>query len=224
MDITSYNYLVKIFRKNNPGFLFEIATRPVIVSSFKDLFKLAPESLQEFMLSMWGVSQDPQKHPEGNTLKHIISTVNRTIRAAKNKAKETGEPFDINLVLTAFFHDLGKRDAPSILDHMKISQGIMKDYKDFVLDMGGDPELIDFVIEYHHHIKPHNWDNPDGKSKFPVAQDVKDKVSSHRGYKTLQDFETHDISGLYTSSQLKQDITEEIKHLVFQKLNEKHYF
>jgi len=82
--------------------------KPPEVSSFKDLFELAPKSLQEFMLSMWQVGQDPEKHPEGNTLKHIISTTNRAIRDAKLKQKE-GEPFDIDSVLIAFFHDLGKK-------------------------------------------------------------------------------------------------------------------
>lgn len=201
---------------------------PVIVKSFRDLHGRAPEALQQFMRSMWEVPQDPKKHPEGNTFKHIASTVNRAIRDAHRKMDETGAPFDIDSVLIAYFHDLGKRDAPSILDHMGISQGIAKQYEDFIIEMGGDPEIIDYVIEYHHHIKPHNWNNPDGKSKFPVEQDVKDKISAHRGYQHLQDFEKRDIPGLYTASELERDIgkrlaREAIINLAVQKLNELFY-
>lgn len=98
------------------------------------------------------ISQSPDWHPEGNLLNHI--------RIVFNRAQRTK---DINLVLAAIFHDLGKIDTtvkhPIIPNkwtakaHEKYSTQITNDNKKWIQQMGGDFDVVKYIVEQHMRIK-----------------------------------------------------------------------
>ena len=50
------------------------------ITDFKSLFKKIPSDLQKRVYNLKNFGQRPDKHPEGNVLKHTITVVNRSIK------------------------------------------------------------------------------------------------------------------------------------------------
>ena len=65
--------------------------------TFDELYNEAPKELQQVIDKMEYSEQDPGWHPEGNSLVHAKIVYNRSL-----------ESNDIDLIMAAFFHDLGK--------------------------------------------------------------------------------------------------------------------
>jgi len=157
------------------------------INTFKDLVRLAPKDLQRVFWEQWKAPQNPNHHPEGNTLKHIAVVVTRAIK---------NHPDDIDLILSAFFHDLGKyytldfkNNQPTAHGHEKISVEFVDKYADWIQSLGGNVEKIKFVVTHHMRVKPNVWD--------VMKQSKKEKLINDPNYKSLDDFSKLDKGGLH---------------------------
>lgn len=122
--------------------------KPTINSSFQDFYDAAPEELQHYIDRCAKTKQSTKWHPEGDCAKHI--------RIVFNRAKRTG---DINFMLAAFFHDLGKADVtrphPTKPDawpahgHEFISARLVQKYSDWIEELGGNPEIVHYIVKQH---------------------------------------------------------------------------
>lgn len=121
------------------------------ISTFRDLYDTMPQSLQDALKRLWKVPQRKDYHPEGNTLKHVITVVKRAIK--------TG---DIDIVLAALFHDLGKYDTlqfrikdrmPTAYGHEKVSATMVKDNRDYIRELGGNPVVVYYLVKQHMRVK-----------------------------------------------------------------------
>ena len=73
--------------------------------NFKEILLRAPGELVEITMSLKNVAQNPRWHPEGNTLKHVITVFKRAVEH---------HPNNLDLAVAAFFHDLGKLETYEI--------------------------------------------------------------------------------------------------------------
>ena len=73
--------------------------------NFKDILLQAPGELVKITMSLKDVAQNPKWHPEGNTLKHVITVFKRAVEH---------HPDNLDLAVAAFFHDLGKLETYEI--------------------------------------------------------------------------------------------------------------
>ncbi len=159
------------------------------IKSFKDLVRIAPTELQNILWQQWRAPQNPKHHPEGNTLKHITIVVNRAINQY---------PDDIDMILSAFFHDLGKfytldykNGNPTAHGHEKKSMEFVDQFTDWITSMGGNVERVRFIVEHHMRIKPDVWN--------VMKQSKKDKLTQHPDYDKLSNFGKIDKGGLNES-------------------------
>lgn len=156
------------------------------IKNFKDLVRLAPKELQQVFWQQWKAPQNPIYHPEGNTLKHIAVVVTRAIQQYPN---------DIDMILAAFFHDLGKfftldykNNIPTAHGHEKISIKFVDKFGEWIKSLGGDVEKIKYIVENHMKIKPNVWD--------VMKQTKKNKITQHPEYEKLNKFGGIDKGGL----------------------------
>jgi len=165
------------------------------ITSFKDIVRLAPKELQNIIWQQWKAPQNPKYHPEGNTLKHITMVVTRAIREYPN---------DIDMILAALFHDLGKfytldykNNQPTAHGHEKVSVEFVDQFADWIRSMGGDVDKIRFIVANHMRIKPDTWN--------VMKQSKKNKIINDPNYQSIQNFGTLDKGGL------QEVIKEELK-------------
>jgi hypothetical protein len=169
------------------------------MNSFKEIFNSSPNTLKDIIRSHWGAKQNTTYHPEGNTLKHIITVVNRAIRKYPNNP---------NMILAAYFHDLGKMETYNIKDgkptahgHEKVSHRLVEEYSDFIEEMGGDPEIVAYIVSNHMKMKPHVWDVMRDKKK--------EKITDHPNFNDLEGFSKIDKGGLHLESVIRKVLKEE---------------
>ena len=120
------------------------------IHTFRDLFELLPEALQDRIFGLCKVPQRLDYHPEGNTLKHTIIVVERAIRLG-----------NINLILAALFHDVGKDETfelsskgfPTAHGHEKVSGRLVIEYRSFIRSLGGNPVVVYFIVRHHMRMK-----------------------------------------------------------------------
>jgi hypothetical protein len=185
------------------------------IKSFKDLVRLAPQDLKTVFFQQWQAPQNPQYHPEGNTLKHIAIVVNRALAKYPN---------NINIVLSAFFHDLGKFDAlafnvqgqPTAHGHEDLSVKLVDKYEDWIKQMGGDINIIRYIVSNHMKMKPQVWD--------VMRSGKKEKINTDPNFKDLESFATIDRGGNAIPEQEMESIVAEdyptsFDHNVFKTLN-----
>ena len=158
------------------------------VSNFKELYNASPRPLQQILMDQWKAKQNPEWHPEGNVLKHIITVTNRAFAT---------QPENINLILSAYFHDLGKlatagvnpkTGQPTAHGHEKVSTQLVNEYSEFIESLGGDPEEIEYMVSNHMKMKPRVWD--------VMRQSKKDKITDHPSFDNLDAFSKIDRGGL----------------------------
>ena len=166
------------FGKKNEG-LKELG-----ITDFKSLFKKMPSDLQKRVYNLKNFGQRPDKHPEGNVLKHTITVVNRSIKED-----------DIDIAIAAMFHDIGKDETAGIhpkkghithYGHEKVSAGLVKKYKKWIESVGGNTANVYYIVRNH--------------MKYKQLSDMRpkkaDKVKSFRAFDKLSKFSKHDRSGL----------------------------
>ena len=158
----------------------------VKISNFKELVRSAPKELQTIIWQQWKAPQNPKHHPEGNTLKHINVVVNRAIKE---------HPDDIDIILSALFHDLGKyhvlgfkNDQPTAHGHEKISVKFVDEFADWIKSMGGNVDKIRFIVANHMKVKSNVWD-----VMKPTKKDI---ITKDPNFEPLQKFTKLDKGGL----------------------------
>jgi hypothetical protein len=122
------------------------------VDEFKILYDKAPQGLQKIIDATKDIKQSPQWHPEGDVHTHI--------RLVTNRLHNTFN--DINLTLAGLFHDLGKvrttewdeeKQKWTAHGHEDDSKSIAHSYSDWIKKLGGDTNIIEFIIQNHMRIK-----------------------------------------------------------------------
>ena len=158
------------------------------ITDFKSLFKKMPSELQKRVYNLKNFGQRLDKHPEGNVLKHTIMVVNRSIKDD-----------DIDIAIAAMFHDIGKDETAGIhpkkghithFGHEKVSASLVKKYKKFIQDVGGNTANVFYIVKNHMRYKQLS-------DMRPVKQD---KLKSFRAFDKLGKFSKHDRGGLDEST------------------------
>ena len=167
----------------------------------QELIKNLPKELKELLFKQWGAKQNPEWHPEGNTLKHIIVVIKRAYHHY---------PDDPNMVMAALFHDLGKIDTykinpktnqPTAYGHEDKSTDYVEKFKDWIESFEGmDVEEIKYLVKNHMKVKPSTWDQMKDKKKEPIM--------SHPSFDKLMGF-TDKLDGGGTD--LKESIRKVLK-------------
>lgn len=118
--------------------------------NFDDLYILAPIKLKNIVDTTKCVEQNPIWHPEIFVYEHIRYVTNRLHNSYN----------DINLDLAGFFHDLGKAEVTkwngktwTAAGHEDVSTDIVISFKDWITDMGGDVNIIEYIVKNHMRIK-----------------------------------------------------------------------
>ena len=156
--------------------------------NFKDILLQAPGELVKITMSLKDVAQNPKWHPEGNTLKHVITVFKRAVEH---------HPDNLDLAVAAFFHDLGKLETyeispktgqPTAHGHEKVSAKLVKQYADWIKQIGANPANVYYITANHMKMKPRVWDVMKDKKK--------DKIKSFRAFGDLEKFSKIDRGGL----------------------------
>lgn len=155
--------------------------------NLKQLVKSLPSDLKELLFKQWSVKQNPEWHPEGNTLKHIIVVLKRAYYHYPN---------DPNLIMAALFHDLGKLDTydvnpktnqPTAYGHEYVSAKYVDQFKDWITSFDGtDIDEIKYLVKNHMKVKPRTWET--------MRQIKKEPIISNKAFDKLMDF-TNKLDG-----------------------------
>ena len=121
-------------------------------NTFDDFCNNSPIQIRYYLEHSKSVPQTSRWHPEGDLYNHI--------KIVFNRAKKIG---NINLILAAILHDLGKVDTttkhPTIADkwsskfHEKVSGKITKDNREWIESLGADFDIVFYLVDQHMRIK-----------------------------------------------------------------------
>ena len=147
----------------------------------KALFTQLPSELRQILVNQWVAKQNPDWHPEGNTLKHILIVIKRAYHHY---------PDDPNMILTALFHDLGKVDTykinpktgkPTAYGHENKSEDYVGRFRGWIESYSDtNVDEIKFLVRNHMKIKPSTWDSMRNIKKEPI--------STHPAFHKLKSF------------------------------------
>jgi len=122
------------------------------IPTFDEMYDLVPQEIREYLDRCKDTPQSPDWHPEGDVYKHI--------KIVYNRARETG---DINQVMSALFHDLGKADTTrpsrnhpgswSAYGHEAVSSKLVKKHKKWIGSMGARWFWVYNVVKEHMRVK-----------------------------------------------------------------------
>jgi len=118
--------------------------------TFDELYDLAPKEIKDYIDKCEMALQSPEWHPEGNTLIHM--------KIVYERARKSG---DINMMLAAFFHDIGKatttyknkRGTWSAHGHEEVSARMVQKYADWIEEVGGDSTEVYEIVKNHMKVK-----------------------------------------------------------------------
>ena len=140
--------------------------------SFNELYNIAPIEIKEILDACELIPQSAAWHPEGKDEK-VPHNVLCHIKIVFERAKETG---DINFMLAAFFHDLGKFSTtvkdPSKSNtfhtkmHERVSARLVTKYRDWIEELGGDYDIIYYIVSEHMRAKHLHEMRPFKRQKF----------------------------------------------------------
>lgn len=156
-------------------------TKIKLPNNHRDLYNMMPDDLKKLLFSQWGAKQNPNWHPEGNSLKHILIVVKRAYHHY---------PEDPNMIITALFHDLGKMDTyninpktglPTAYGHEKKSAGYVDMYSSWIGSFDGvDVDQVRYLVKNHMVVKPSIWG---------AMRDIKkEPIISHPSFDKLMGF------------------------------------
>lgn len=122
---------------------------------FDYIYSYAPVTIKDYIDTLKNVAQRPDYHPEGNAYIHTKVVVKRIAK--------TG---DINLILAAFLHDLGKdrtekieKDTIMHPHHELYSAEVLNigsPWRDWIRALGGDPYIVRDIVLNHMRLKDKN--------------------------------------------------------------------
>ena len=127
-----------------------------MTNKFDNIINKFPSDLKNRILNLKNVDQRRDFHPEGDVLTHTKVVFDRL----------TDTTDDIDILLAAIFHDIGKDSTTAInprtgklsaIGHEKISASLVYFHKDTIINLGGNPKIIyDIVIN---HMRIHQMDD-----------------------------------------------------------------
>jgi len=170
----------------------------------QQLVKNLPDELKKLLFKQWGAKQNPEWHPEGNTLKHILVVLKRAYHHY---------PDDPNMVMAALFHDLGKMDTysinpktnqPTAYGHEDKSTDYVEQFRNWIDSFDGtDVDEIKYLVKNHMKVKPRTWDQMKDKKKEPIK--------SHPAFDKLMGFtDKLDGGGVDLQESIRRILKEEI--------------
>lgn len=178
----------------------------------KSIINSAPDELKFIFFANKAIPQRLDKHPEGNVMKHIMVVTQRAINQF---------PDDMDIIMAAFFHDLGKyltyeinpkTGLPAAHGHEKQSAEYVKQFSDWIESMGADPQMVhDIVLD---HMKIKNIDTMRPKKR--------EDLMNQNYYEKLEKFSSLDKGG-WVEPKLKEMIREKVK-LVLEQESERYMF
>jgi predicted HD phosphohydrolase len=157
----------------------------IMKHNFTELINRLP---REIVSAMKQQEQNPKYHPEIYVYEHT--------RLVFENAKQLN---DIDLMIAAIFHDIGKIDVSTIKQtevgdvivsykHEEQSILYVQRFLHLYEDLGINEEKISWIVENHMRIHLYNNDEIKKKSK-------KDKLEQHKYFKDLQIFSKLDKNG-----------------------------
>ena len=120
------------------------------IPTFEEMLKIVPIELLVCLEDCSNTPQSPQWHPEGDVLKHIKIVYTRALTTQ-----------DLNLVISALFHDLGKveKTKPNknggwgAHGHEDASARMVERSKDWITSIGGDWKQVYEIVKQHMRVK-----------------------------------------------------------------------
>ena len=120
-------------------------------ATFEELLVLVPEEIKMLIEGLKQLRERPDFHPEENCWIHVKIVTERLIT--------TG---DIDLIIAGLFHDCGKlvmnktnpkSGFPTAPGHDKFGAEKVIAHKEWVSEMGADPEMVAEICAQHMRIK-----------------------------------------------------------------------
>jgi len=169
----------------------------------QELIRSLPKELKEILFKQWGAKQNPEWHPEGNTLKHILVVIRRAYHHY---------PDDPNMIMAALFHDLGKMNTyninpktgqPTAYGHEYKSTDYVEEFRDWIETFQGtDVDEIKYIVKNHMKVKPSTWDKMRDTKKEPIM--------SHPAFDKLMGFtDKLDGGGTHLKESIRTILREE---------------
>jgi hypothetical protein len=119
---------------------------------FDYIYSYAPDTIKEYIDSLKNIDQRRDYHPEGDVYTHTKVVTNRLSNTK-----------DINLILSGFLHDTGKDRTLKIENDIIMHPGheyyskqlldIGSPWREWIKNLGGNPDLIKFIIKNHMMLK-----------------------------------------------------------------------
>ncbi len=133
------------------------------IDMFDYIYSYSPETIKEYIDSLKTIDQRRDYHKEGDVYTHTKVVTNR-LSKTKN----------INLIISGFLHDTGKDRTQKIENgiimqpgHEKYSAELLNvgsPWRKWVRNLGGDPDVIRFIIS--NHMKMKNLSNNNKNKKW----------------------------------------------------------
>lgn len=151
-----------------------------------ELRLMAPQILYDYITECKKTPQSPLWHPEGPN-EPVPHNVYFHTNIVYERARKFGS---IDLMMAAFFHDLGKVDTTKLNEkgnwsahgHEQISARLVSRYKDWIEEMGCNYDLVYNVVLNHMRIK--NMDE--------MRQSKQQELKDNPYFKELQTFTKFD--------------------------------
>lgn len=126
-------------------------------TTFDDLCSILPVELYVYIMQCRNTPQSPHWHPEG-PLEPTPHNVWIHTKIVYDRAREYG---DVNLMMSAFFHDLGKVSTTKLNDkgnwsshgHEYVSARLVERHHDWIESMGCSYAIVHGVVKEHMRIK-----------------------------------------------------------------------
>jgi hypothetical protein len=128
-----------------------------LIPSFEDLYLSSPLEIKKYIDDSKNIPQSSTWHPEAPNARvpHNVYAHTRIVFDRAYACK------DINLVLSAFFHDLGKNDTTAINKkgewgahgHEIFSTKLVEKNASWIENFGADAEKVKEIVENHMRIK-----------------------------------------------------------------------
>ena len=165
--------------------------KTVIPNTFQDFYDIAPEEIKDYLNRCAKTPQSKTWHPEGDCLTHI--------KIVFNRAKRTG---NINFMLSALFHDLGKADVtrqhPTMPGkwgakmHELVSARLVTKYRDWIESLGGDYDIIYYIVDQHMRVK-HMHEMRPSKREAILSHPYYDLINQFTEFDNMQTDYSNDI-------------------------------
>jgi hypothetical protein len=135
------------------------------LNTFDDFYAIAPSEIKDYIDKCENIPQSIKWHPEFFVGKHI--------RIVFNRARRTG---DINFMLAALFHDLGKatttvphptmKNSWSTKFHEKVSARLVKENREWIESLGANFDIVFYIVDQHMRAKQIHQMRPFKREKF----------------------------------------------------------